>query len=712
MNTKQNDKISHMKQFLQFNSAAILFLVVAIFSTSCSKKNDEINVIGEGTKLMFKVSGVIGENLVSTAISKNKLASSNPSSMVNSVTTQDAVHTEMHSNAGFGLDVKTIQAPIAESLGQKTVHSTNGILIEKLASTGIRSVPSNRIAATSPMDQGKKYRLLLYKNNEEEPSNVLEIESREEVVLDVAKGDTYKWYAYSYNEDTLPALNDTKNPTVEAPINKDLLYASGETTIPTTAGNVTQRIDIVFKHKMAQVKVAINGEQLARFGTIDKLEAKFVKDDYLKSAVFNIKENELTDLTVVPTSEIFNGTNAENYWEAVYYTADPASLTSYEVHINELVVTFNNVDPAMATVDLVRFENSVHKPVPLIKKHSFTNPQAGQVLFGETGLSYIMTEKRILHISNNTTYAYSFERGGPWQVLNDLRNFGNLPESLVRMVPNPITGSVWKGAQANSEDNKENNWLLGTLSTLDTDPTNNEIIRRLDLSNPEGLLPDIVVVGHSHRGYSTGTIEAITEYINAGGVFLMFNERIYEPPTKLIASILEVDPSTLEQVALPEGGSMYPMVSTVNDLFTNGPFGDARNELWGEDSAGCTGYIGLPADRITVYSFGQAINRPNNAKHASAVSMFRHKTKNFYYLGDGGISSWVSNSYTGAISSPFKYDPATGRPLPKPYGDAGNGYVARSRDAYNSVLLGNLMLWAGERTEFGGIGSWRYDPTL
>lgn len=712
MNVNQIGEISHMKQFFKLNSLATFFIVIAVFLTSCSKKNDEINLIGKGTQLMFKVSGVVGENLVSMANSNNKLASSNPTSMVNSVALLHDVHTEMHSNAGFGLDVTTIQAPIAESFGEQAVRSINGIPIKKLASTGSRPRDPNRMAATTPMDQGKKYRLLLYKNNEEEPSHVLDIESREEVVLDVVKGDTYKWYAYSYNEDTLPVLNDTKNPTVDAPIDKDLLYANGETTIPTTAGDIIQRIDIVFKHKMAQVKVAINGEQLARFGTIDKLEAKFVNDDYLKSAVFNIKENELTELAVVPTSQIFNGINPENYWEAVYYTADPESLTSYEVHITELEVTFNNVDPAIATVDLVRFENSVYKPVPLIKKHSFTNPQAGQVLFGETGLSYTITEKRILHISNGTRYSYAFEAGGPWQVLNDLRNFGNLPESLVRMIPNSSTGSVWKGAVANSEDNKANNWLLSTLSVSDNNNTNKEIIRRLDLSNPEGLLPDIFVIGYSHRGYSPGVIAAIKNYVNKGGVFLMFHQEPSASATELIATIFDVDPSTLEQVQLPQDGSMYPMVSTVNDLFTNGPFGDARNELWGEDSAGCTGILGLPMDRTTVYSFGQAINRANNAKHASSVSMFRHKTKNFYYLGDGGISSWHSHNYASYLICPFEYDPATGRPLPKPYGNAGNGYVAGSRLAYNSVLLGNLMLWSGERTEFGGIGSWRYDPTL
>lgn len=86
--------------------------------------------------------------------------------------------------------------------------------------------------------------------------------------------------------------------------------------------------------------------------------------------------------------------------------------------------------------------------------------------------------------------------------------------------------------------------------------------------------------------------------------------------------------------------------------------------------------------------------------------MFKHNTKNFFYIGDGGFVS--NGDLTSAVICPFNYDATTKRPLPKPYGNAGNGYTARSKDAYNSVVMGNIMVWAARTSEFNGFKPWKY----
>jgi hypothetical protein len=60
----------------------------------------------------------------------------------------------------------------------------------------------------------------------------------------------------------------------------------------------------------------------------------------------------MENLQVVPTTAIFTTTSLTNVWEANYYMADLGSLTSFQVKITDLPVTFNNVNPSMANRSL------------------------------------------------------------------------------------------------------------------------------------------------------------------------------------------------------------------------------------------------------------------------------------------------------------------------------------------------------------------------
>ncbi|WP_270088425.1 fimbrillin family protein [Sphingobacterium sp. SYP-B4668] len=668
------------------NPIAIILLILVV--TGCKKDISEQPGYGEGAKIVIKVEGVTGDVLIEKLGSVDGKLATKSSSVLGGSSRRS---TPINANeSGFGFEFISEQGPIASSPSPST---------EKLASVG----PSFR--SSTGMTPNFTYRILIYDKSTGVLSQTIEAKAGTEVKLDATKGKTYTWYAYSYNNtETINAPTNTATPTVDAPVNKDLLYASGEIAIPvTTPGQYHEYpLAITFKHKMAQVRVRIDGTMLGRYADINTLKASFTNIMVIKSGTFDIKNNTMDNFQDVVLTDIFNSTtpNPTNVWEADYYTADPSNLTSYKVKITDLTVTFRNVDPSVATVNITTFTNSSIPVAPNIEDtFNFSSPIIGQRLTGVSHLSYTPSSKRILHVSSDATYGYSLQRGAGWQMVNDTRNFGTLPTSLVRMQPWAAGQGVWIGG--NTTDDKAN-WLNATASVAGS----NAIIAKLTATDVNQR-PDIIIFGYDQYYMSPALQDELVSFLNRGGVFIMMNEFL---PTAHVPSFLNKlfgTGTAIDVRSLTGAGSMYPLLN-VDDRVLNGPFGDARSKLWGEDASTSVGVTGLPVNDVVIYSYGQAINRPLNSTNAAAVSMFRHKTKNFFYLGDGGLVS-----YDGGTSSticPFAFDASTGRPLSKPYGNAGNGYADKSQNAYNGIIAGNIMLWAAELAEFKGTKKWRYAP--
>src|SRR5690606_8487751 len=101
------------------------------------------------------------------------------------------------------------------------------------------------------------------------------------------------------------------------------------------------------------------------------------------------------------------------------------------------------------------------------------------------------------------------------------------------------------------------------------------------------------------------------------------------------------------------GGAVYPILSN-DEAILSGPFGDLHNANWGQDGSPTLYIKDIPEDQIEVYSRNSINNNPN----VEGVSMFRHKTKNVFYVGDiGFISNQRANGMYGTISiEPFATD--------------------------------------------------------
>ena len=129
----------------------------------------------------------------------------------------------------------------------------------------------------------------------------------------------------------------------------------------------------------------------------------------------------------------------------------------------------------------------------------------------------------------------------------------------------------------------------------------------------------------------------------------------------------------------------------------NGPFGNIIGQNWGVDANPTIILQNVPEEKIIIYSDGKPINH----LPFSGVTMFRHKTLGFFWIGDSG---WVANiSKSGEYNSHIMFPYASNNDFfPVPHEHYGvspdRGYTVS-----NSIAFMNLLAWAAEYAEFHGI---------
>ncbi|WP_166335891.1 hypothetical protein [Sphingobacterium chungjuense] len=547
--------------------------------------------------------------------------------------------------------------------------------------------------ATQPMQTGYTYRILLYNKNTGQLWKTEQGTSGTALSIEGQTGESYLWYAYSYNnDDMLPEPANIANPSVETSIVKDFLYATGEINIPANS-EIDYNLPITFDHKVTQIRVKIDATVLARFARIDNLNASFDNNSYIKKGLFSIRDNQTTNIEVVPTETIFNASSSNDTWEANYYTIDPSAVSSYKIIINDLPVKFDGVSEDISERNLATYFGSANKPT---FTSNFAAPVVGQRLSTTLRLNYQVAPLRILHISNNTSYGYALQQGPSWDFLNSKVNFGDLPESIVKMgVWAPGQGS-WSGG--NQTDNKSQNWIQFAATTA----FDNQLASRLAATNTTNR-PDIVILGYNMTSVRPVVAQALNSYLNDKGVVIMLLQDAANAYTQSFFNTM-FGVSNIGTNSSGSSGAMYPIEGVdPDDEILNGPFGDVRGRHWGEDAGTTLGITNLPLSAVTVYSYGNAINR---SSVATRVTMFKHNTKSFFYIGDGGFVSY--NGGNSNTICPFNYDPVAKKPLPKSYGNAGSGYSAGSLGAYNSIVMANVMAWAVEKAELEGVRTWKY----
>lgn len=278
----------------------------------------------------------------------------------------------------------------------------------------------------------------------------------------------------------------------------------------------------------------------------------------------------------------------------------------------------------------------------------------------------VLPKKRVLGIGLATTYGYNISNNRPSRTLLEKNtNFGTLENSVVAYEgwDEFINGSN------NPSATQLQSWLLGP--------------------NPI----DIVVIGYSYN-MNQAEADVFLEYLKQGGVLIAHTEGA--SGNQIMMRTIFNDPTLTQQTTGGTGDGRTYTLPIFDDPIVNGPFGDLRGKVWGDDATDAVYFTNIPTGDIVPYS--NAMNANNNTGAvANSITAFRHKTFNFIWIGEGGFTSQSGDAT--AISSniicPFILD-SNDFPIAK---------TTYARPVYNSVFFANTMAWAIEQAEFNGINT-------
>ncbi|MDH6309509.1 hypothetical protein M2451_001874 [Dysgonomonas sp. PFB1-18] len=289
----------------------------------------------------------------------------------------------------------------------------------------------------------------------------------------------------------------------------------------------------------------------------------------------------------------------------------------------------------------------------------------------------VIPKKKVFVIGDTSAYGYNFTVPGARsnQIVTSTANFGVLPTSTFKA----------EGFEFVLPNTSHNTTLNATeLETVRTQLLTNKV--------------DICVL--THNVYMTQELSNIVvEYLRKGGVVIAYKQHNYDL-TPFFKTLFSDEDGAISTGTINGAGAVYQMTTAVNDMITNGPFGDVRGEYWGEDSSVTARASGLPGSAIDVYTAGY--DWSNNTANTGTVTGFKHKTLNFVWFGDCGFLS--GDGGTSTTACPLKN---SGAPDYKPATKTGfgRGTAANRKTVSNAIIFANTLAWALTQAEFNGINT-------
>lgn len=208
--------------------------------------------------------------------------------------------------------------------------------------------------------------------------------------------------------------------------------------------------------------------------------------------------------------------------------------------------------------------------------------------------------------------------------------------------------------------------------------------------------PDIIVIGYSY-GPSNDAVDVLINYMAKKGVVIAAIES-GSAVERLFNRTLNLPAGTVSAVSRGPAGSIYTLNYMTNDDILNGPFGDIREQKWGEDASTTVGVNGVPFGMVDIYSNG---NYNGNTTGNTTITICKFKGNHLVWLGDGGF--WSRGTTSGEVNSnticPLYYNsdfsPTTGT-----FGSGTN-----NTNIYNSYFFVNMMAWAIKTAQFDGYNT-------
>lgn len=261
--------------------------------------------------------------------------------------------------------------PIAATIEQHDGFDAITTLAPSQSSERLLNVSGRRSSESSPtasvgtlmasaMPEGRKYRLLLYTldgttetfwrsveltaRSINDDAGVIETER-----VEVIKGATYTWYAFSYNStDPVADVSNYDIPQISTGENRDLLYDSGQVTIGGTPGSgepVNQPLAILFERKTARVAVELDARGLFT-DNVSVLTANVsFPENALMAGTLDLRSDNIADTyqyaqTVPVTISDFSNVDAgyNDRKVAYFHSATDGTISSLNVNLTALTV--------------------------------------------------------------------------------------------------------------------------------------------------------------------------------------------------------------------------------------------------------------------------------------------------------------------------------------------------------------------------------------
>jgi hypothetical protein len=261
--------------------------------------------------------------------------------------------------------------------------------------------------------------------------------------------------------------------------------------------------------------------------------------------------------------------------------------------------------------------------------------------------------------------------GGTKKIVDALANFGEKANSVVK-IKRYSAGETFK----HSILSDRNVWY--------------SVIDPVKVKAMFDTKPDIVLTG-AYVDTSNPDIATYTlNYLKAGGVLILALQQ------ESFAKTLFTKMYPAYTITTSGTGQNSYQIANTDDEITNGPFGNIMGKYWGNDWTNSIAVSGLPQSDIIVYSRNQE----------GYPIMFRHRTYNLIFIGDGGVFS----NYNGTAGANAGSGSANIHPLA--FDDNCKPITRTGWDTYwnthpdrveNARLFANIMAWAVKQAETNGI---------
>lgn len=390
----------------KINRLTVLSIITTLFISCSSRDESPVNPVPkpvEGTVLTFNIEGIAEEasvaNIAAASVN-NRTGGFSPKTAL--------AKNEIISVGGFDV--------ITRAEGQSA--SGNSVLAATASSF---SSGARVIAANAPMQNGIKYRLLVY----DAVSNALvkDVDGTAGTApsIQVDGGKLYKWYIISTNSTISPTVNTSTGMVSGSTLaNKDILYNQG--VVSTQYGQ--NNLNIVFKHYTSRIDV--NLDTRGMFGSINNTStlevgtgtgnnfAGIIKIGDLN--LFTAQYSNLQDVPAVTAANMINkagaGGAAGATKTATFYTVSGTYVpaNNLRLRLGQLDITMDNNTTRSFTNSIVPYSNVAFTPV-LSSRYNInaqlieSGVKVKGLLWARTNLTYNTSQSDQYRLKVNNEYS-------------------------------------------------------------------------------------------------------------------------------------------------------------------------------------------------------------------------------------------------------------------------------------------------------------------